>query len=70
MTRLDSIKIPLAEGVRLLLAPVGEGAPESGLAPQPFLPVGWEGKIGSDSSPIIYDATASANRSRRCLNRL
>lgn len=61
MIRLAAIKIPLAEGVRLLLAPAGEAAPESGLEPQPFLPAGWEGKIGSETSPIFYDATAPTN---------
>jgi predicted component of viral defense system (DUF524 family) len=58
MNRLAAIKIPLADGVRLLLAPAGETTPESGLELQPFLPDGWEGKIGSETSPISYDATA------------
>jgi predicted component of viral defense system (DUF524 family) len=61
MTRLAAIKIPLAEGVRLLLAPAGEGTPEEGLGPRTFLPAGWEGKIGTERSPILYDSTATAN---------
>ena len=61
MNRLAAIKIPLTDGVRLLLAPAGESAPESGLEPQPFLPAGWEGKVGSETSPIFYDATAPTN---------
>src|SRR5689334_9828606 len=61
MTRLAAIKIPLAEGVRLLLAPADETAPESGLGAQNFLPAGWEGKLGTEASPILYDSTASAN---------
>ena len=61
MSRLAAIKIPLADGVRLLLAQAGEPTPESGLGPQNFLPVGWEGKLGNETSPMLYDSTASAN---------
>ena len=61
MTRLAAIKIPLADGVRLLLAPVDETTPELGLGPQNFLPIGWEGKFGNETSPILYDSTASAS---------
>jgi|GEM_PF-295068 len=61
MRRLAAIKIPLADGVCLLLAPAGEAAPELGLGPQPFLPAGWDGKVGSDSSPILYDTAAATN---------
>ena len=61
MTRLAAIKIPLVDGVRLLLAPTDETTPESGLGPQNFLPVGWDGKLGNETSPILYDSTASAN---------
>jgi predicted component of viral defense system (DUF524 family) len=61
MTRLAAIKIPLADGVRFLLAPADDPTPESGLGPQSFLPIGWEGKLGNETSPIVYDSTASAN---------
>jgi predicted component of viral defense system (DUF524 family) len=60
MIRLAAIRIPLADGVRLLLAPASEATPELDLEPQPFLPAGWEAKIGSDTSPILYDSAASA----------
>jgi predicted component of viral defense system (DUF524 family) len=61
MTRFDAIKIPLGEGVRLLLTPANEPAPESGMSSFPFLPAGWEGKLGSANSPILYDPGAAAN---------
>ena len=61
MTRLAAIKIPLVEGVHLLFAPAGEPAPESGMGPFPFLPTGWEAKLGSETAPILYDPSASAS---------
>src|ERR1700722_284786 len=61
MTRLAAIRIRLVDGVRLLIAPADETTPESELGPQSFLPVGWDGKLGNGTSPIIYDSTASAN---------
>ena len=61
MNRLASIKIPLTDGVQLLLAPADEKAPESGMQPLPFLPAGWEGKLGSADSPLGYDPGAAIN---------
>ena len=61
MTRLAAIKVPLSDGIRLLLAPEGEPAPEVNMTSLPFLPSGWEGKLGHDASPILYDPSASRN---------
>ena len=61
MRRLAAIKLPLVGGVRLLVAPSNESAPEVGMGPLPFLPVGWEGKLGKEDSAILYDPSASAN---------
>src|ERR1035441_6976605 len=61
MNRLAAIKIPLAKGIRLLLAPASEPAPEFGMEPLEFLPAGWEGKPGSPSSPLGYAPKASIN---------
>src|SRR4051812_30003103 len=61
MTRLADIKIPLTEGVWLLLAPASEAEPELGMLPLPFLPAGWQGKVGTAASPIVYDPSATAN---------
>lgn len=54
MIRLAAIKVPLAKGIRLLLAPASESRPEESMAPLPFLPLGWEAKLGNSASPIIY----------------
>ena len=61
MNRLAAIKIPLAEGVHLLLAPASEPAPDSGLQRLDFLPDGWEGKRGSAASPLGYAPSAATN---------
>lgn len=61
MTRLAAIKVPLADGVRLLLAPDSETEPEVDMAPHPFLAPGWEAKLGHKRSPIIYNPAALHN---------
>ena len=61
MHRLAAIKIPLAKGIHLLLAPASEPAPDSGLQSLDFLPDGWEGKRGSAASPLGYAPNAATN---------
>jgi predicted component of viral defense system (DUF524 family) len=61
MIRLAAIRVSLADGIRLLLAPDSEDAPEENMTSLPFLPAGWEGKVGDDSSAILYDPSASRN---------
>jgi len=56
--RLAAIKVPLADGIHLLLAPDNEPAPDQDLASQPFLPAGWKARLGNRTSPIIYDPSA------------
>ena len=61
MIRLAAIKIPLAEGIRLLVAPESENEPDKDMNTLPFLPAGWKGKLGHEASPILYDPSAFQN---------
>jgi predicted component of viral defense system (DUF524 family) len=61
MHRLGAIKVPLADGVYLLVAPSSDSEPEHDMQSYSFLPQGWEGKLGTGDSPIIYDPTAKKN---------
>lgn len=64
MIALAAIRLPMAEGVHLLLAPENEPAPEAGLEPLSFLPRGWEGRRATRRSPIVYDTSGASNGMR------
>ena len=50
MFRLAAIKVPLADGIRLPVAPESENEPDQDMDTLPFLPAGWKGMSGGEAA--------------------